>query len=94
MTTTLDSMRATCDTCGYAGTLRALTLHSCDIQARGGRCEDFPCCGHTDGDGCQTLPSHTMDFYLANPHLLGDDMDDAYDDDDTCGCGHPDCGSC
>lgn len=34
------------------------------------RCEDYPCCGHTDGDGCAPLASHSADFYYANPHLL------------------------
>lgn len=70
MTATVDSMTATCNNCGRPGTLAALALHSCDIQEQGGRCEDYPCCGHTDGDGCQTLPSHTADFYSRNPHLL------------------------
>lgn len=27
-----------------------LNHHSCDIQAQGGRCEDYPCCGHELGD--------------------------------------------
>jgi hypothetical protein len=71
------------------GTLRALELHDCDIQAFGGRCEDYPCCGHTDGDGCQTLPEHTSEFYLANPRFLHepgspewfDALDDEYCDE-------------
>lgn len=77
---TIDTIRATCDECGYAGTLRALSLHSCDIQQFGGRCEDYPACGHTDGDGCQTLPEHTSDYYLANPALthLGCDHETGY----------------
>jgi hypothetical protein len=70
MTAIVDTMHVTCNDCGYPGTLAALALHSCDIQTQGGRCEDYPCCGHTDGDGCQTLPSHTSDFYYRNPHLL------------------------
>lgn len=40
-----------CDECGF--TTRDVALfnnHSCDIQAQGGRCEDFPCCGHEAGD--------------------------------------------
>lgn len=67
---TVDTRRATCDDCGYHGTLAALELHSCQIAEQGGRCEDYPCCGHTDGDGCQTLPEHTSDFYYRNPQLL------------------------
>jgi hypothetical protein len=66
---TKDEMVAT-HSCGYTGTLAALELHDCTIQEQGGRCEDYPCCGHTDGDGCQTLPSHTAEFYYRNPHLL------------------------
>lgn len=69
MADTVDTMTATHE-CGFTGTLAALALHSCDIQEFGGRCEDYPCCGHTDGDGCQTRPEHTADFYHRNPHLL------------------------
>lgn len=64
-----DTMIVTHD-CGYSGTVAAVKLHDCDIQANGGHCEDYPSCGHTDGDGCQTLPSHTSEFYYRNPHLL------------------------
>jgi len=71
----IDTRKATCEECGYVGTLRALQLHSCEIAEQGGRCEDYPCCGHTDGDGCQTLPEHTSAYYLDNPHLLRDDDD-------------------
>jgi hypothetical protein len=65
-----DSRRATCEDCGYKSTLRGLALHDCQIQEFGGRCEDYPACGHTDGDGCQTLPEHTGDYWrgvLADP---------------------------
>lgn len=65
-------VRAACAECGYVGSLHALALHSCDIQAFGGHCEDYPCCGHTDGDGCQTLPEHTSAYWAASPHLLCD----------------------
>lgn len=40
-----------CDDCGF--TTRDVALfnnHSCDIAANGGRCEDYPCCGHEFGD--------------------------------------------
>lgn len=88
----VDTRRATCTDCGYSGTLAALELHDCQIAEQGGRCEDYPCCGHTDGDGCQTLPEHTSDFYYRNPQFLHepgspewyDAMDDGrdYDDDE------------
>lgn len=70
MSTLIDTRRATCTECGYTGSLRALEVHSCYVQEMGGRCEDYPCCGHTDGDGCQTLPEHTSAFYLDNPQFL------------------------
>ncbi len=57
------SIKATCNECGYSATLDALNLHSCQIQQSGGQCEDFPACGHTDGDGCQTLPEHTAAYW-------------------------------
>ena len=89
----VDTRRATCSDCGYEGTLAALEVHSCYVVEQGGRCEDYPCCGHTDGDGCQTLAEHTGDFYLRNPHLLHepgspewydslDGYDEGYDDEE------------
>lgn len=38
---------------GCSFTTRDVALfnnHSCDVDAQGGRCEDFPCCGHEAGD--------------------------------------------
>lgn len=70
VTSILDTMVVTHTECGYTGTLAAVQVHNCDVVNNGGRCEDYPCCGHTDGDGCQTLPSHTSDFYYRNPHLM------------------------
>lgn len=57
------AVRVACVDCGYAGTPGALELHSCEVQEFGGHCEDYPCCGHTDGDGCQTLPQHTSGYW-------------------------------
>lgn len=59
----MSSFTVTCDTCGYQGSIERVQLHACHIQESGGRCEDYPACGHTDGDGCQTLPSHTAEFW-------------------------------
>lgn len=56
--------------CGYRGTLADVELHDCDIEESGGRCEDYPCCGHTDGDGCQTRAVHTAAYYYDNPQYL------------------------
>lgn len=44
-----------CEECGF--TTRDIGLmngHSCDVQGFGGRCEDYPACGHESGD-CQGL---------------------------------------
>lgn len=42
---------ASCGNCGFTTTdVHLLAGHSCDVQANGGRCEDFPCCGHELGD--------------------------------------------
>lgn len=65
--------------CGYVGSIAAVELHDCAIQESGGQCEDYPACGHTDGDGCQTLPEHTSAYYLDHPWLLDGDEGD-YDD--------------
>lgn len=89
MVHTKDRLTAVADCCGFKGTLAAIELHSCDIQEFGGRCEDYPCCGHTDGDGCQTLPSHTAEFYHRNPQFLHepgspewyDAMEEIYDNE-------------
>lgn len=59
-----------CNDCGFTGSPDAVEVHSCYVHEQGGRCEDYPCCGHTDGDGCQTRPEHTSAFYYAHPHLL------------------------
>lgn len=42
--------------------------HDCErnqaIDETGGRCEDYPACGHTDGDGCKALESHTSNYWV------------------------------
>jgi hypothetical protein len=41
----------TCPECGFCtGDTVLYQNHSCDIQAQGNRCEDYPCCGHEPGD--------------------------------------------
>jgi hypothetical protein len=71
-TATRYTMIVTATCCGYTGSIAAVELHDCAIQQGGGRCEDYPACGHTDGDGCQTLPEHTSAYWLDRPHLLLD----------------------
>ena len=34
-------------------------------------CEDYPCCGHTDGLGCNYVPD--MDFYYREAQRMFDD---------------------
>lgn len=41
------------------------------------RCEDFPCCGHTDGDGCMPRPEHTSAYWLElSQGMSPEDWDD------------------
>jgi hypothetical protein len=41
----------TCTECGFTTKDSALIAsHSCDVAQQGGRCEDYPCCGHETGD--------------------------------------------
>lgn len=68
----MSSMTVTCNDCGYSGSIDSVKLHSCQIQEQGGRCEDFPACGHTDGDGCQTLPEHTSEYWSDMLHRFPD----------------------
>jgi len=52
MTTQLDPrIVATCSDCGFSNNdIYTLRNHSCDVTRNGGRCEDYPCCGHEMGD--------------------------------------------
>lgn len=51
------------------------------------RCEDYPCCGHTNDDPCWPIPSDTHDWYR-DPHVSCDheagvcDADDNYGEDE------------
>lgn len=50
MTTTIP-FSASCPECGFTSRdVGLLNNHSCAVQEQGGRCEDFPCCGHELGD--------------------------------------------
>ena len=68
----MSAFTVTCDTCHHSGSMKALELHQCHVQENGGRCEDFPACGHTDGDGCQTLPEHTAEYRSDMLHRFPD----------------------
>lgn len=70
--TTFLKQAITCNDCGL--TTRDVALfnyHSCDIQAFGGRCEDYPCCGHEAGD-CNGLLYGSDEAIKSDPHLLCD----------------------
>lgn len=42
----------TCTECGFTAhnDKELADRHSCDVTRNGGRCEDYPCCGHESGD--------------------------------------------
>lgn len=47
----MGNIRHTCDDCGFSSTdYHLVERHSCDVTLNGGRCEDYPCCGHEAGD--------------------------------------------
>lgn len=89
MTTTLHlTAPASCSECGFSTTdIHLLANHSCDVQAHGGRCEDFPCCGHERGD-CNGLLYGSDEAIKANPHVMCDhengdcEVDYGYEDDE------------
>lgn len=80
---TAQGFTVTCNRCSFSGSIAQVTVHSCYVQEQGGRCEDYPCCGHTDGDGCQTLPEHTSAYwsnlYASNPDLFDRYMNGEFD---------------
>lgn len=40
-----------CPECNFATRdAKLYEHHSCDVQKFGGHCEDYPCCGHENGD--------------------------------------------
>jgi hypothetical protein len=63
---------ASCTDCGFTtNDMGLLAHHSCDVQEQGGRCEDFPCCGHEAGD-CNGLLYGSDEAIKSDPHLLCD----------------------
>ena len=63
----------TCNDCGTSGSLQWMSEHPCgevqDVTQFGGRCEDFPCCGHQMGE-CMPDERYTKAYWLAHPELL------------------------
>ena len=75
-----NEMTVSCNRCGYSGTIAYVKVHSCYVQENGGRCEDYPCCGHTDGGGCQTRPEHTSEYWSNLMSSMDPDEYDLYCD--------------
>jgi hypothetical protein len=74
----------TCNQCSTQGSLHYMSTHDCahnqQIAETGGRCEDYPCCGHTDGDGCATNERHTSEYW--SERMSDPDYDPYYDEAD------------
>lgn len=73
------SFQVTCNDCGFSDDVDVVKLHSCQIHEQGGRCEDYPCCGHTDGDGCQTRLEHTSGYWTEMFMNYPEMMDNSWD---------------
>jgi hypothetical protein len=68
----------TCNDCGFCGSIREVELHDCNVHTHGGRCEDFPCCGHLPGE-CQNRPEFTSGYWVELALSFDDPADfDAY----------------
>lgn len=63
------SFTATCDSCQFSGSTYALNAHDCAHESylieagNNGRCEDFPACGHSDGDTCHATAEGTSEYW-------------------------------
>ncbi len=76
----IEVLSAQCKVCGFTGSLREVELHDCDIHEHGGRCEDFPCCGHKLGE-CQNRPEYTSEYWYDRIRQLEDNGYDPYEID-------------
>ena len=60
-------MTFTCNEGGTSGSVRWMQTHDCnavqDVAANGGRCEDYPCCGHLPGE-CAPQERFTKAYWL------------------------------
>lgn len=78
---------ASCGECGFTtADINLLARHSCDVQQAGGRCEDYPCCGHELGDcngqlygSDEAIKAYAMEHVYCD-HEAG--VYDCYDDGD------------
>lgn len=78
MTNTHLPFAATCPTCGFTSMdIVLLQNHSCEVAANGGRCEDYPCCGHELGD-CNGLKYGSDESIKEQVYRAAHDEDFAY----------------
>lgn len=69
---------ATCPECDFTSRdVGLLNNHSCDVQQNGGRCEDYPCCGHESGD-CNGLRYGSDEAIKADVWRAAHDPEFAY----------------
>lgn len=72
------AITSTCSECNFSSEDYALVKnHSCDIQLQGGRCEDFPCCGHERGD-CNGEKYGSDEKIIEDVHRAARDPEFAY----------------
>jgi hypothetical protein len=78
-----------CEECGFTSKdIVLMNNHSCDIQKQGGRCEDYPCCGHERGDcngqlyGSDEAIKEQVYLDFANGHGSCDHENGFYDCED------------
>lgn len=66
MSATRERRTFTCDECGTSGGSHWMETHDCYEVQRvaefGGRCEDFPCCGHLNGE-CMPSERFTKEYW-------------------------------
>jgi len=72
----------TCNECGTTGGIRWMQEHNCqavqDVNEFGGRCEDYPCCGHQWGE-CAPQERFTKAYWQERYDSL--DRDEQYEVD-------------
>lgn len=74
-TTVYFNREVSCTECGFSTRdIALMAAHSCEVQAQGGRCEDYPCCGHELGD-CNGLLYGSDEAIKAEVFARWDDPD-------------------